>query len=152
VLLLGSPAAGAHRVAGTGLALLAAAGFAVLSLDRRDALPGLDRVAATGLGFLAGSVLLLPAAQASGMGFPVRPDTIGAVLFLGLVPTAIAYTSYFAGLHHAGPSAEITDVLLEPLTATLLAKLLNQEHLDGLQILGALLVLAVTGIHQTPTT
>ncbi|MCU1681916.1 MAG: protein of unknown function transrane, partial [Amycolatopsis sp.] len=50
VLLLGSPAAGAHRVVGTGLALLAAAGLAALSLDRRDALPGPDRVAATGLG------------------------------------------------------------------------------------------------------
>ncbi len=105
VLLLGSPAAGAHRVAGTGLALLAAAGFAALSLDRRDALPGLDRIAMTGLGFLTGGLLLLPLALAAGMSIPAGPKTLGAVLFLGLVPTAMACTSYFTGLHRAGPSA-----------------------------------------------
>ncbi|WP_202797057.1 DMT family transporter [Kribbella flavida] len=148
VLLIGTPTAGAHRLAGTGLALLAAAGFAALSLDRREALPGLDRISTIGLGFLAGGLLLLPVALTVGMSIPVQPAAIGAVLFLGLVPTAVAYGSYFTGLRYAGPRAAIIAVLLEPLTATLLAALVQQEQLSGPQVLGALLILLSTTIRH----
>ncbi|WP_234307387.1 MULTISPECIES: DMT family transporter [unclassified Streptomyces] len=151
VLLIGSPTPGTHRTVGTGLALVAAAGFAALSLDRRETLPGLDHVTTIGLGFLAGGLLLLPITLTVGMGIPARPAPIGAVLFLGLVPTAVAYSSYFTGLRHAGPRAAIIALLLEPLTATLLAALVNQEHLSGTQMLGALLILSSTTIRQDST-
>ncbi|MEV5146880.1 DMT family transporter [Streptomyces sp. NPDC052727] len=82
------------------------------------------------------------------MSIPSHPAAIGAVLFLGLLPTAVAYSSYFTGLHYAGPRAAIIAVLLEPLTATLLAALVNQEHLSGPQLLGALLILISTAIPQ----
>lgn len=151
VLLLGSPTgAGGARIAGTGLALVAAAGFTALTLDRRAPLPGLDQVAATGLGFLAGGSLLLPAGLAVGMALPPRADTIGALVFLGLVPTAVAYTGYFAGLRRTGPAAAVIAILLEPLTATLLAVFLQHERLDGGQILGACLVLLSIGVQQAP--
>ncbi|MFV2120016.1 DMT family transporter [Streptomyces sp. Act-28] len=151
VLLLGSPAtAGGSRIAGAGLALLAAAGFTVLTLDRRAPLPGLDQVTATGLGFLAGGLLLLPAGLATGMTLPPRADAVGALVFLGLVPTAVAYTGYFAGLRRTGPAAAVVAILLEPLTATLLAVLLQHERLDGGQTLGALLVLVSIGVQQAP--
>lgn len=149
VLLLESPTnAGGNRATGAGLALLAALGFAVLTLDRRAPLPGLDRVTVSGLGFLTGGLLLLPVGLASGMELPPRADTVGALVFLGLVPTAVAYTSYFAGLHRAGPAAGVVAVLLEPLTATLLAVLLGHERLDGTQVLGACLVLVSIGIQR----
>jgi DME family drug/metabolite transporter len=55
VLLLGSPTStSGNRATGAGLALLAALGFAVLTLHRRAPLPGLNRDATTGLGFLTG--------------------------------------------------------------------------------------------------
>ncbi|MER6345056.1 DMT family transporter [Streptomyces sp. NPDC001532] len=148
VLLIGSPTAGAHRLAGTGLALLAAAGFAVLSLDRRKTLPGLDGITTIGLGFLAGGLLLLPVALTAGMSIPAHPAAIGAVLFLGLVPTAVAYSSYLTGLRHAGPKAAVIAVLLEPLTATLLAAFVRHEQMTGPQMLGALLILFSTTIRQ----
>ncbi|MFF8036296.1 DMT family transporter [Streptomyces sp. NPDC016626] len=152
MLLLDSPTStSGNRAAGAGLALLAALGFAVLTLDRRAPLPGLDRDAMTGLGFLTGGLLLLPAGLVSGMELPPRIDAVGAVVFLGLVPTAVAYTSYFAGLHHAGAAAGVVAVLLEPLTATLLAVLLGHDRLGGAQILGAFLVLVSIGIQQAPT-
>ncbi|WP_330285379.1 hypothetical protein [Streptomyces sp. NBC_00588] len=82
MLLLDSPTgAGGNGIAGAGLALLAALGFAVLTLDRRAPLPGLDRNAATGLGFLTGGLLLLPAGLLSGMVLPLRVDTVGGVMF-----------------------------------------------------------------------
>jgi DME family drug/metabolite transporter len=152
MLLLDSPTStSGNRAAGAGLALLAALGFAVLTLDRRAPLPGLDRDATTGLGFLTGGLLLLPASLGSGMELPPRADAVSAVVFLGLVPTAVAYTSYFAGLHHAGAAAGVVAVLLEPLTATLLAVLLGHDRLGGAQILGAFLVLVSIGIQQAPT-
>lgn len=152
MLLLNSPTSeGGSGIAGAGLALLAALGFAVITLDRRAPLPGMDRNAATGLGFLTGGLLLLPAGLLSGMGLPPHMDAVGAVLFLGLVPTAVAYTSYFTGLHHAGAAAGIVAVLLEPLTATLLAVLLAHDHLSGLQILGAVFVLLSIGVQQAPS-
>jgi DME family drug/metabolite transporter len=92
----------------------------------------------------------LPAGLVSGMALPPRIDAVGAVVFLGLVPTAVAYTSYFAGLHHAGAAAGVVAVLLEPLTATLLAVLLGHERLGGTQILGAFLLLVSIGIQQVP--
>ncbi|WP_086740716.1 DMT family transporter [Streptomyces glaucescens] len=150
-LLIGSPEAGPHRAAGTGLALLAAAGFAALSLDRRAALPGLDRTTTTGLGFISGGLLLVPIALTTGMGIPARPEAIAAVLFLGLVPTAIAYSSYFLGLRQAGPGAAQIAVLLEPLTATLLAVLVHGEQLTGRQIAGALLILLSTTVREDST-
>ncbi|MZD04527.1 EamA family transporter [Streptomyces sp. SID5785] len=152
VLLLDSPVgADTRRAEGAGLALLAALGFSVLTLQRRTAPPGPERDPTIGLGFLAGGVLLLPAGLASGMQLPLRADAFGAVLFLGLVPTALAYSSYFAGLHRAGAGAGVVAVLLEPLTATLLAVLLGRDRLNGVQILGAALTLFSIGIQQART-
>ncbi|MFZ4144290.1 DMT family transporter [Streptomyces griseoincarnatus] len=152
VLLLGSPtSAGGTRATGAGLALIAALGFAVLTLDRREPLPGLDRSAATGLGFLVGGLLLLPVGLVAGMELPPRVDAVGALVFLGVVPTAVAYTSYFAGLHRSGAAAGVIAVLLEPLTATLLAVLLGNERLSGAQVLGAFLLLVSIGIQQVPS-
>jgi DME family drug/metabolite transporter len=154
VLLLGSPGGGTsgNRVVGTGLALLSALGFAALTLDRRAPLPGLSQDTMTGLGFLTGGLMLLPAGLVSGMGLSPRIDTVGAVLFLGLVPTAVAYTGYFAGMRQAGAAAGVVAVLLEPLTATLLAVLLGRDRLDGTQMLGVLLVLAAVAVPQAPAT
>ncbi|WP_406284027.1 DMT family transporter [Embleya sp. NBC_00896] len=152
VLLLGSPAGGAgNRLAGTAFALLAATGFAVLTLDTRPALPGLDRVAVTGLGFLFGGGLLLPAGLVVGMGVPARADTLGAVVFLGIVPTAAAYIAYFTALGRARPSGGIVAVLLEPLTATVLAASIQGEQLGAARLLGGVLVLASIAVQQTAT-
>ncbi|WP_166025652.1 DMT family transporter [Streptomyces chilikensis] len=152
VLLLGSPTGtSGDRLTGTGLALLSALGFAALTLSHRAPLPGLSREAMTGLGFLTGGFVLLPAGLVSGMALPARIDAVGAVVFLGLVPTAVAYTSYFAGLHRTGAAAGVVAVLLEPLTAVLLAVLLGHDRLGGAQCLGVVLVLAAIAVPQTRT-
>ncbi|MFC8390759.1 EamA family transporter [Streptomyces sp. NPDC057238] len=97
-----------------------------------------------------GGLLLLPVGLVSGLGPPLRIDAVGAVMFLGLVPTAVAHTSYFAGLHHAGAAAGVVAVLLEPLTATLLAVLFGHDRLGAAQILGAFLVMVPIGVQQAP--
>ncbi|MFF3334150.1 DMT family transporter [Streptomyces sp. NPDC002888] len=150
VLLLDSPSTSvADRTTGTALSLLAAAGFATLTLTHRTPLPAHDQTTTTGLSFLAGGLLLLPVGLATGMTLHPRPDTLAALAFLALFPTAIAYTTYFAALHRTTPTAGVIAILLEPLTATALSVLLRHEPLTAVQTLGATLVLTSIALHQT---
>ena len=138
MLLLGG-AAGSGRgslVTGAVLSLVAALGFAVLALDRRPLPARSGRGAVTGWGFLAGGCFLLPAALNSGMAVPAEPETVAALIYLGLVPTALAYAAYFTALDRAAGSGVVA-VLLEPLTATLLAGVLLREQMSPVQWGGA---------------
>ena len=74
-LLVGLPANGYGPVAvleSSGMALLAAAGFAVLTLIGATPVPGLDEETVTGLGFTAGGLIVLPLAAVTG-GLAFRP-------------------------------------------------------------------------------
>jgi len=139
-LLLGGVSGGLRPI-GVVLAFVSATGFAVLSLDRRDLPAGLSRSGFTGLSFLTGGLLLLPAGLVAGMAVPLRPDVVGTLFYLGLMPTALAYGAYFSGIHRAGATASVVAVLLEPLTATLLAGVLLGERLSLIQGAGAAMVL-----------
>ncbi|MYS79960.1 DMT family transporter [Embleya scabrispora] len=148
-LLLGSPAGGTRgALVGICFALVAAGGFAVLTLDTRPTLPTLDRVAVTGLGFLCGGCMLLPAGLMVGMAVPMRTDILGAVLFLGVVPTAGAYVAYFSALGRGHAGGGIVAVLLEPLTATVLAAFLQGERPGPERLLGGVLVLTSIAVHH----
>ena len=76
VLLAGLPSGGFREtavLAGAGMAVLAAAGFATLTLISARPVAGLDDLTATGLGFDLGGLVLLPAAVAAGrVGFTPR--------------------------------------------------------------------------------
>ncbi|HWE88693.1 MAG TPA: EamA family transporter [Pseudonocardiaceae bacterium] len=139
-LLVGSPAGGV-TVAGAGLALVSAAGFAALSLLGRRPVPGLDDLTMTGLGFaIGGSLLAALAAPAVGLGFAVHANTIGLLVALGAAPTAIAYALYFRGLRVSAASTGALMALLEPLTGTILAVLLLGDRLSVAGIVGAVLL------------
>jgi drug/metabolite transporter, DME family len=150
-LLVGLPADGTPVLAGAAFALLAAAGFTAMSLLAARPVPGLDDATTTGAAFTLGGALLLPlAATTSGIGFAPGPATIGLLLALGLVPTAVAYTCYFRGLRRASAGVGVLMALLEPLTAAVLAAMLLGERLGvagvaGGVLLGAALILTARG-------
>jgi DME family drug/metabolite transporter len=56
------------------------------------------------------------------------PRGITLALWLGLVPTAIAYLAYGAGLRHIQANEAATLTLAEPITATILGTLILHEH------------------------
>ncbi|MFH8616772.1 DMT family transporter [Streptomyces sp. NPDC017979] len=148
LLLGGDGAAGGPLLAGTALALLAAASFATFSLwFARRTTPA--NAADLGLGFLTGGLVLLPFAAASGMTLPLRPDALGALAFLVLLPTAVAYVAYFTALRVVRPTAAVIGVLLEPLTATLLSVALAGERLSAAQTAGAVVVLASIALQSS---
>src|ERR1700751_4302355 len=104
-------------LASAGMALLAAAGFAAVTLTSSRPVPGLDDLTMTGFGFTIGGLLLMPAAQLAG-GLTVRPGlaAAGLLIALGTGPTAVAYTLYFRGLRTAAASTAARLAPLEPPT------------------------------------
>jgi DME family drug/metabolite transporter len=145
-LLVGLPADGIPEsavLASASLAVLAAAGFATLTLIGARPVAGLDDLTATGFGFALGGLILLPvAAVFGGLGFTPSPATLGLLAALGTGPTAVAYTLYFRGLRTApvGTAAQLS--LLEPLTGTVLAAVILGDRLGASGIAGAVILAA----------
>lgn len=140
-LLVGLPAGDPHGspLAGAGLALLAAAGFAALTL--LGARPGPDAATTTGAAFtLGGAALLVVAVPLGGIGFAPTPAALAALAAFAVLPTALAYTLYFRGLRAAPASVGAVVALLEPLTGAVLAALVLGERLGVTGVLGAIVL------------
>jgi DME family drug/metabolite transporter len=145
-LLVGLPGGGfsqAALLAGTGMALLSAAGFAAVTLLGTSLMAGLDELTLNGFGFSLGGLALLPLAAAfGGLGFRPGLAAAGLLAALGTGPTAAAYTLYFRGLRKAPASTAALLTLIEPLTAAVLAALVLGDRLSATGIAGAVLLLA----------
>ncbi|OLF04513.1 DMT family transporter, partial [Actinophytocola xanthii] len=139
-LLSGASAEGWGAAAGIGMSLLAGAGFATLTLVTARSVGHHGAVTAAGL--LLGGLLLTPFALVAGMSVPFSGSVLGLVVFIGVVPTAVAYGVYALGARTAGASSAALAAMLEPLTATLLAVGLRGERLSLAGIAGAVLVAA----------
>jgi len=154
-LLLGVPPAGrdpATLLAGGGFALLAAAGFATMTMIGARPVPGLDDLAATGWAFTLGAAVLAPLAAATGhnaLSFAVTPASAGLLLLLGLGPTAIAYAAYFRGLRTAPAGTAALMALLEPLVGTVLAVLILGDRLSPAGFAGGALLITALVLEKT---
>ena len=138
---------GGGNLAGAAFALLAAAGFATLTVVGGRPVEGLDELAATGIGFTIGAAALIPLAQVSGgLGFAPAPASFGLLALLGIGPTAIAYAAYFRGLRTAGAGTAALMSLLEPLVGTALAVLILGDRLGPAAVAGAGLLISALAI------
>lgn len=120
------------------LCLVAASGFAAFTVINR--VPVLAAGPTISLGLLVGGVVLLPFGLSLGMALPWRADVLMTVLFLALVPTALAYGLYLRALRGASAVAAALSAVLEPLTATVLSVLFFDESLRLVGALGGLLL------------
>jgi DME family drug/metabolite transporter len=145
VALLGLGGGGAEAAVaplGVGMAVLAGAGYAAYTvLAKRMLIAGEspERVMAGAFG--AGAVLLLPVLVLAGDGL-VTPGGIALALYLGAVPTALAYLLYARGLRRVSAGEAATLTLAEPLTAALLGAAVLGERPGAVGVAGAALVLA----------
>ncbi|MGW4032907.1 DMT family transporter [Streptomyces sp. NPDC004838] len=145
VLVLGGEG-GTVRPAGIVLALLAASGYAAITLLARwlgrDG--GSDSVATTAWAFAVGAVSLLPMALAEGLiphtGEPAR--VLWLMVYVAAVPTALAYVLYFAGAAVVRAATVSVIMLLEPVSAAAIAVTLLGEHLTAATVSGTLLLLS----------
>jgi DME family drug/metabolite transporter len=128
---------------GIAMAVVAGGSYAVYTLAAKRLLttghaPEQVMAAAFGLGALA----LLPALLISEPTWLAHADGIGLALFLGIVPTALAYVLFARGLRRLSASETATLTLAEPLTAGALGAIVLAEPVTAMSAAGAGLVLA----------
>jgi drug/metabolite transporter, DME family len=143
-LLVGAaPQTGASGALLTGAALALGAGFAyaLVAVAARSIAARYHPVQPIAAAFTLGALLLLPFALAQGLVLVYPLAGWLLLLHLGVLPTALGYALYLAGLRTTPATASAVLVLLEPLISALLALLLLQERLAPLGWLGASLLL-----------
>ena len=130
-------------VPGVALAVLAGGSYAAYTLAAKRLLSaGHAPESVMAVAFGLGALTLLPALALSTPDWLLRPDGIGLALFLGVIPTALAYVLFARGLRRLSASETSTLTLAEPLTAGLLGAIVLAEPLTAASAAGAGLVLA----------
>jgi len=127
---------------GVGLAVLAGGSYATYTLASKRLLD--DGHAPEGVMavlFGLGAVVLAPVLVISGPGWLATGGGLALVLFLGVVPTAIAYVLFARGLRGLEASEAATITLAEPVTAAALGVFVLGERVTGGGAVGAALVL-----------
>lgn len=136
------------------LALGSAFGYAVLTLCSHLLAGRYHPLQSLTIGFGTGAIILLPFALLSG--FAISYPVVGwlLLLYLGLIPTVLAYVLFLSGLRYTTATAASITTLLEPLTSTLLAGLFFKEQLGlfglfgGILLLGSIVLLFRTDFRQ----
>ena len=136
----GAFAAGAIAALGAGLS------YAVYAVTAKGLLARIAPLPLAALTFTLAALLLTPvlalergvAAQVAA-GWPL-------LLYLGVVPTAVAYVVFGAGLRRVTVTTAGIATLLEPLTAATLGVLLFGERLGAMSSAGAALLLGALGL------
>lgn len=143
LLLVARPVSGPRPVVGIGLALLSAVGYSAVTLHARRT----GKATADATTWSAGALCLLPLALAQGA-WPRAEhvaESTSWLIFLGVVPTLLAYRWYFSGLSTVRSTTAAVLVLLEPATAALLAVLLGEQISTSL-VLGSVLLLTAIAV------
>ncbi|AWT41852.1 MULTISPECIES: DMT family transporter [Streptomyces] len=148
VLVIGGGGASV-RPWGVLLALVSAAGYSVMTLLTRrwGREGGADASATTVSAFAVTSLCLLPFAVGEGL-VPHAVDPVRTVVLLGYiaaVPTALAYALYFAGAAVVRSATVSVIMLLEPVSAAVLAVCVLGERVSLATCVGTVLMLGAVG-------
>jgi DME family drug/metabolite transporter len=128
---------------GVALALLAGTAYATYTLAAKRMLgAGNAPETVIAVSFGLGAVALAPVLAVTGAGWLTHAGGIGLAVFLGVVPTALAYLLFAHGLRRLTAAETATLTLAEPLTAALLGVAVLSEQLTLPAACGAGLVLA----------
>ncbi|MEA5445141.1 EamA family transporter [Gammaproteobacteria bacterium AB-CW1] len=132
---------------GLPMALAASFCFAVLTLAGRGLPAEQDPLWTTALSLTVAAVALAVVVMPGNWALPPNQGpTWPALAWIALMPTAVAYVLFYAGLRLVSSGTAGLLILAEPLTANILAWLLHGERLGGWGWLGAALLLAAMGL------
>jgi drug/metabolite transporter, DME family len=133
------------------LAVLAGTGYGAYTVLAKRLLDrGAEPIGVMAAGFGSAGVLLVPVLFLAGPSFLANPGGIAMVLYLGAIPTALAYVLFARGLRHLSSGETTTLVLAEPLTAVLLGILVLGEQPAPIAIAGACCILAGLAVLALP--
>jgi drug/metabolite transporter, DME family len=136
---------------GVALAVTAGGAYATYTLAAKRLMrEGHAPEAVMGAAFGLGALVLLPVLLAGGPGWLTHPGGIALALFLGTIPTAVAYLLFANGLRRLSASETATLTLAEPLTAGILGAVVLAEPLTAPALAGAGLVLAALLVLALP--
>jgi DME family drug/metabolite transporter len=130
-------------IPGVLLALVAGASYAGYTLAAKRMLTdghATETVMAGAFGL--GAVLLVPVLLITGAGWLAQPGGAALAIFLGVVPTALAYLVFARGLRRLSGAETATLTLAEPLTAALLGVIVLSERMSAPAALGGVLILS----------
>jgi drug/metabolite transporter (DMT)-like permease len=143
VIIAADGATGRTDRFGVALGLVTAVLYAAGVLVQKVALRSTDALTATWLGCAVGTVVLLPfAPQAAGELAQAPAGAVAAVVYLGVFPTAIGFTTWAYALRHTSAGRMGATTYLVPPLAVLLGWLLLGEAPPALALAGGVLCLA----------
>lgn len=129
-----------HPVLGVLASVGSGLGYAgITALSRR--MSHEDPLVLTGVTSAIGAFVLLPFAVAAGLSLPSDSVAGGWLIYIGVVPTVLAYRLFYRGLRTTASEVAGVLTLLEPLTAAVLAAIVVHESLTGTAVVGAALML-----------
>jgi drug/metabolite transporter (DMT)-like permease len=143
VALVGIDVAGkTDELIGTGLIVLAAAGYAIGPMVLNRKLSGLDARATMGGSLAIAAVLLAIPALVSLPSEAPTPEAAFSLVFLGLVCTALAFIIFSVLIREAGPSRALVITYVNPVVAVALGIAILGERPGAGAVAGLLLILA----------
>lgn len=131
----------ADLLIGAALALTAGFSYSLVVLGARLIAANYHPVVPVALSFALGALLLLPAALTTGLVIDYPPLGWLVLIYLSIVPTALAYALYVRGMRSVRATTAATITLLEPLGSALLAILLLGERFTATGMVGAALLI-----------
>jgi len=148
-LLLIRPASGgsfyATDLSGHLFALGSAFGYAMVALVSRSLSERYHPFQTIAVSFAFGAMVLFCFVISGNMAAAFTPAGWGLLLYLGLIPTALAYVLFLTGIRHTTATTASICTLIEPLTSTMLAGLIFGERLGPTGIYGALALSGAMG-------
>lgn len=142
---------GEVRVPGILLALGAGASYAAFTLASKRLLDQGHQVEQVMARLFAGGALILsPVLLLADAGWLATAGGAAMALWLGAVPTAIAYILFASGLRHLHANEVATLTLAEPVTAALLGALVLSERPGATAIAGIFIILAGLAVLAAP--
>ena len=133
------------------LAFLAACGYALFVLCGRLISHSYHPLQINTLAFTIGALLLLFLSPSSGLKLAYPAWIWLLILYLGCIPTALAYGLFQIGIRSLTATMASIITLVEPLTAAILAWIVFREQLSLLGLFGAVLLLVSMGLILFPS-
>ena len=141
-VLVAAGATAEVRPAGIALALGAGLSYATYTVAAKGLLHTHAPEAVMARLFGLAALLLAPVLFVAGGAWLATLDGIALAVYLGAVPTALAYVLFARGLRHLPAGEVATLTLAEPLTAAALGAIVLGERPGGMALVGVALVLA----------
>ncbi|MEA2167656.1 MAG: drug/metabolite transporter, family [Solirubrobacteraceae bacterium] len=151
VTVLVAAGTSAHiRPGGVALALGAGLSYATYTVAAKRLLAEHGPEAVMARLFGLGAILLFPVLVVNGLGEVGSAGGLAMAVYLGVVPTALAYVLFARGLRHLPAGEVATLTLAEPLTATALGAIVLGERPGAVALVGVALVLAGLAVLAVP--